>query len=159
MLSFAVSSCSSRSTESPAPKEGTHDVDVRSATIKGYRINVGDRATEVYDRIGTGSNAIVKNDQANPAELIMQHDYESGEKRYRFYFCKTADLQYHHLCRITNLKSSSNSIVPSVPGAASGGDGRGGQDKTAVGSGEKRSGTQLYTDEDLRKETLKKPIK
>jgi hypothetical protein len=156
LLFFSISSCSSHTPEDKTvSKETSEGVDVISVKIRGESISVGETANIVYDRIGTGSLTTATNDPAHPNSFLKLHTYVSEGKTYRISICKTADMEFDHVCRISILKLpqgtdfNTRSKLDQNPDTMA----HGHRDRPGDGidSGSGKSTPKVYTDEDLQK--------
>jgi len=153
LLLFSVNSCSSHAPQDKTlPKETSEGVDVHSAKIKGVTISVGESADTVYDRIGTGSLTTATNDPANPKNFLKFHSYISEGRAYRISICKTEDLGFDHVCKISILKFNTQSEVQRSP------DTKNREHRNSTGDKIENSTSppKVFTDEDLQKYGSKK---
>ncbi len=108
LISLSGFSCSSQDSAVQNRAEKTEEGEnIESVRINNVKISVGDRLDSVYDKIGRGISTIITNDPADPGNVIISHDYISGDKTYRISLCRI-DKGNYHICRISPLKSSKN---------------------------------------------------
>jgi hypothetical protein len=160
-LFFSVNSCSSDAPEDKTvSKETSEGVDVISVKIKGESISVGESANTVYDRIGTGSLTTATNDPAHLNSFLKLHTYVSEGKTYRISICKTEDMQFDHVCRISILKLpqrtdlNTRSELDHKPDTSA----RRHRDRSGdrIDSGSDKSTPKVFSDEDLQRYGPKK---
>jgi hypothetical protein len=152
-LLFSINSCSSHAPEDKTlSKETSEGVEVKSVKIKGETISVGENADTVYDRIGTGSLTTATNDPVNPNSFLKFHSYISEGKTYRISICKTEDLGFDHVCKISILKFDTQSEVQRSLDPKS----RGHRDRLGDKIDNSKSAPKVFTDEDLQKYGSKK---
>jgi hypothetical protein len=156
LLFFSISSCSSHAPEDKTvSKETSEGVDVISVKIRDESISVGETANAVYDRIGTGSLTTATNDPAHPNSFLKLHTYVSEGKTYRISICKTEDMEFDHVCRISILKlpQGTDFNTPSKLDQNPDTMTHGHRDRPGDGidSGSGKSTPKVYTDEDLQK--------
>jgi hypothetical protein len=158
-LFFSIYSCSSDTPKDKIrSKETSEGVDVVSVKIKGVTISVGEGANTVYDRIGTGSLTTATNDPANPNSFLKLHTYVSEGKTYRISICKTQDLVFDHVCRISILKlrQRSDSNTKSEVERSLVNRDLGHRDRSGDKIDKNKSAPKVLTDEDLQKYRPKK---